>query len=446
MSWAIGQREVNTALALAWELFWYWHPRGYLTEGHSWLERVVELDPESQDPTLRAHAIFGLGGMVWGMGDAPTALRYLEASALLSEEIGDRQTLAQSYLFLGMLHWGTGQRADARTFHEKTVAIAREDGFLWGLAAGRHGLATGALEDGDFERARALLEESLQTWRKIGHNWAIMLPLNTLGDVARAEGKLDEARRYYEECLQLAEEFRLRRHIPTFLHNLGHVEIAAGNLAHARSLFREAATGYWEIGDRKGVAECLIGLGSVDAAEGRYPEAVRLFGAAQSGLEAIGYRLSPTNQPGYDRAVGLTRSHLDSAAWSESWEAGRKLSLDEIAEMVGVSKASVSTDARRMEAKGFLVRTSRPGDRRDYYGIAPGGFHTMLHARIEVLERTLALCEEARRLPVKSAVVRNRLEEWTDFTVSMIDSLSKLLASWERRHSTRPPSRTRSPR
>jgi DNA-binding transcriptional regulator GbsR (MarR family) len=123
-----------------------------------------------------------------------------------------------------------------------------------------------------------------------------------------------------------------------------------------------------------------------------------------------------------------------------------ELSLDEIAEILDVSKASVSTDARRMETKGFLVRTSRPGDRRDYYAISPDGFRTMLHARIESLERTLSLCEEARGLTTKSASVKSRIEEWTDFTNSMIESLSTLLANWDERRARPSSARARSTR
>src|SRR5688572_19081616 len=43
------------------------------------------------------------------------------------------------------------------------------------------------------------------------------------------------------------------------------------------------------------------------------------------------------------------------------------LSLDEIAEQLGVSKASVSTDTRLLERMGFLERITKPGDRKDYY-------------------------------------------------------------------------------
>src|SRR5918993_4637648 len=46
-------------------------------------------------------------------------------------------------------------------------------------------------------------------------------------------------------------------------------------------------------------------------------------------------------------------------------------SLDDMAASLGVSKASISTDARRLEQLQLIQRVSRPGDRRDYYSIAP---------------------------------------------------------------------------
>src|SRR5437588_686077 len=80
------QQEVNTALMLAAEFFWFWHPSDTLTEGYSWLKRTVELDPEAQDPGLRARVLFGLGAVLWGMGEAESSRRLLEQSARLNEE------------------------------------------------------------------------------------------------------------------------------------------------------------------------------------------------------------------------------------------------------------------------------------------------------------------------------------------------------------------------
>src|SRR5574338_1071844 len=62
-------------------------------------------------------------------------------------------------------------------------------------------------------------------------------------------------------------------------------------------------------------------------------------------------------------------------------------SLDEIANALGVSRASVSTDARRLEERGLLVRSSLPGDRRTYYSFAPDGFRTVLRGRIRVMKK-----------------------------------------------------------
>jgi DNA-binding transcriptional regulator GbsR (MarR family) len=111
----------------------------------------------------------------------------------------------------------------------------------------------------------------------------------------------------------------------------------------------------------------------------------------------------------------------------------RPLSLDEIAASLGVSKASVSTDARRMEEKGFLQRSSLPGDRRDYYAVAPDSFQRMLEARIASLTRLAALCDSAQRLPVESDDVRDRLATWHEFVCAMQDTLSSLLRRWSGR-------------
>lgn len=88
-----------------------------------------------------------------------------------------------------------------------------------------------------------------------------------------------------------------------------------------------------------------------------------------------------------------------------------ELSLDDIAERLGVSKASVSNDARRLQQLGFVERRSRPGDRRDYYKIAPNAFACSLEMRLERMQRFHQLLESARGLTGGSEEVRERLQE-----------------------------------
>lgn len=87
------------------------------------------------------------------------------------------------------------------------------------------------------------------------------------------------------------------------------------------------------------------------------------------------------------------------------------LSLDEMAERLGVSKASVSNDARRLESHGLLERRSRPGDRRDYYTIAPDAFACSIEVRLERMRRFHEVLESARELTGDSERVERRLAE-----------------------------------
>jgi DNA-binding transcriptional regulator GbsR (MarR family) len=106
-------------------------------------------------------------------------------------------------------------------------------------------------------------------------------------------------------------------------------------------------------------------------------------------------------------------------------------SLDDIADALGVSKASVSTDARRLEAKGLLEHSSLPGDRRDFYAIAPDGFRTTLQARVDALHRFAPLLHEAEQLPGTTRTTRERIAEWNAFHQAMIDAMAELLSRWE---------------
>lgn len=109
-------------------------------------------------------------------------------------------------------------------------------------------------------------------------------------------------------------------------------------------------------------------------------------------------------------------------------------SLEDLAAALGVSRASVSNDARRLARMGLLERRSRPGDRRDYYSIAPDGFRRSIEDRIGVLRRFQALLEEARALPAaEDEEVRTRVAAWDDAHRVMVETLQRLLTELDAR-------------
>lgn len=90
-------------------------------------------------------------------------------------------------------------------------------------------------------------------------------------------------------------------------------------------------------------------------------------------------------------------------------------SLDDLAAALDVSKASVSTDARRLERLGLVSLTSRPGDRRDYYVIAPELPERIVAIKLAELEQLQAALDGADQVPDIHPVVRQRLRTFGDF-------------------------------
>src|SRR5689334_15224571 len=71
-------------------------------------------------------------------------------------------------------------------------------------------------------------------------------------------------------------------------------------------------------------------------------------------------------------------------------------SLDDLAESLGVSKASASVEARRLLERGVVERVGRPGDRRDYYQLAPDFFERVIRRRVARWSSLHALVSEMR--------------------------------------------------
>lgn len=109
------------------------------------------------------------------------------------------------------------------------------------------------------------------------------------------------------------------------------------------------------------------------------------------------------------------------------------LSIDEMAERLQVSRASISIDARRLEQVGMLERVTRRGDRRDYYRIAPDHYARALELRLAAIRRFMALFADAKRMAVASPIVRERIAEAADAHASLYDAITQELARWNAR-------------
>jgi DNA-binding MarR family transcriptional regulator len=106
-------------------------------------------------------------------------------------------------------------------------------------------------------------------------------------------------------------------------------------------------------------------------------------------------------------------------------------SLDELAETLQVSKASISVNARLLEQCGMLERTSEPGDRRDFYRMHTDAWARMLEVarkRWEVLHGLLISSQGC--FPEEMSVARERLGEAIRFHTLLMGETDTLLDKW----------------
>jgi DNA-binding transcriptional regulator GbsR (MarR family) len=105
----------------------------------------------------------------------------------------------------------------------------------------------------------------------------------------------------------------------------------------------------------------------------------------------------------------------------------RDSSLDELAETLNVSKGSVSSNARLLENWGVAERVTRPGDRRDYYRIAPDLSERLVSRQIERMQLFIQrLGQHREELGALPELAAERFDDVVRFNTLAIESLRNL--------------------
>ena len=249
-------RNRQLGLRLAGALVWFWYFRGYLSEGRSWLEKLLAGDSARRASVGLAKALSAVGVLSYLQGDYSVARVRLEEGLQVWRALGDLRGTAFALTFLGRV----AQQLDdprAGELGAESVALFREHGDKWGLALSLDFLGEMARERGDHARAEELHRESMSLYLEVGHSWGVALELSHFGHVALRAGDYATARRRLEEAIEIQREVGDKWMLAWTLHNLGHVVKAQGDHAQAAALHDESLQLFRELG----------GLGGMPAAE-----------------------------------------------------------------------------------------------------------------------------------------------------------------------------------
>ncbi|HZT41520.1 MAG TPA: tetratricopeptide repeat protein [Chthonomonadaceae bacterium] len=284
----------ESGLRLAAALPTFWQVTGRLQEGHQWLARTLEANPEAP-AALRAKALLGAASLLALIGEEHRAIQWFqEACALLPQKnMAALRAALQPLTNPGLLH--AFQVIPVRLLRRLQAA---EDAPLRAFVLTFRGQR--AQWRNNYTKADALLRQGLALYREMGDRQGMAVSLRWFGDMAIAREDYAEAGRCWEESLRLYRQIDDQFGIAAMLHQLAYLYGLRGNLDRAECLAQEAVERFQRMGSRMPVAYCLWNLGNIARRRGDYDRARSLL---EESLHLI--RQAEKREAGEDILFGL---------------------------------------------------------------------------------------------------------------------------------------------
>jgi DNA-binding transcriptional regulator GbsR (MarR family) len=109
------------------------------------------------------------------------------------------------------------------------------------------------------------------------------------------------------------------------------------------------------------------------------------------------------------------------------------MSLDDIASHLGISKGGASGNVRLLEDRGLVQLMPKPGDRKDYYRIAPDGAAGPIRLALRRLRRVQKVLETGQQAGIPSPNARNRVRLGLSLYEHVLGVIEETLEEWGQR-------------
>jgi tetratricopeptide (TPR) repeat protein len=307
-----------------------------MSEGRSWLQRLLAGHPVSQDEEglkRRMAALQGLGCLAWMDDDVAAARAALEETVRISHGLRDKPNEALALARLSMIANDQADYDHALRYAESSIALLSQGDDPWGMAYALFVRARAALSLGDLREAQAFYEASVNQFRELGDRWGLALPLGHMGVIAYQQGDYVVARRLLEERLSIAREFHAKHLICFALSYLAEVCLHNQEQAQAQEFLKEGMPLAMEYGRKGMISRFLEVMAELAQSQDRCIKAVLLFSASDAQLQALSTRRDPHERRAYEESLADLRARMDEKDFGEAWAAGKSMPLEDVIQL-----------------------------------------------------------------------------------------------------------------
>jgi tetratricopeptide (TPR) repeat protein len=261
--------------------------RGDYDTALRYLEQSLGICQEIGNKAGEGTTLNNMATTAYARGDYDTALRYLEQSLGIQQEIGDKAGEGTTLNNMATTAYARGDYDTALRYLEQSLGICQEIGNKAGEGTTLNNISGIYRARGDYDTALRYLEQSLGIRQEIGDKAGEGATLNNISQIYKARGDYDTALRYLEQSLGIQQEIGDKAGEGTTLNNMGHIAMQSGDLERAVSLWSEALALALEIQDARLLFHVASTLGQVLAQAGVQAEARNLLQmAVQVGKQA----------------------------------------------------------------------------------------------------------------------------------------------------------------
>lgn len=352
LAWSLSaghDADLGIGLAIAISLWEFWARQGFVTEGRSWLERLLvglhpalaannakDADQEDIVAVLALHrlahavppVLSGAGTLAFRAHDMINAGRYLHTGLALARRIGD--TVHQAYLLnnLGNLSNTLSDFEAAIHFFDDALAIKRSTpGWDQASIASTLTAYSWALAGLDrFSDALAYNEESLAINRRLGDEEGVGRALFNMSELAFLMKDYPASQRYSEQVLEIAHKLGNVEGEAYSSTLLGDLELAQGRPAEAKVHITRGLVLFRDLEQQNGVLDCLVRLAKVAAALQQIHRAGVLAGAHAAICMAIDAPQLMV-ETGPDSVFAAL---LSDPLWAVAWAEGQAMTMPQV--------------------------------------------------------------------------------------------------------------------
>ncbi len=263
------------------------------------------------------------------------AVSYTEENLALRKQIGDLEGQGEALFELGFLALSRGNEKQSIYITLEALDCFEKAGNRWKMAVIHIGFSGFYIQLGNVQEAVRHVNLLEAIVRELNDPRPLIMVQVHRAGIACLEKKFDQAIRYCQKALELSKEYPPEENriifYYLFLAHLSHGNLVqAGvylNVFFTEELFRTQ----WDIG-----IHVIQDLGLLSARDGRIYQAVLWFGALDGLFKEHDWlmrHVMTAKQKECDQALAAARAALGDEAFTNAWEAGRALTVEQVIRM-----------------------------------------------------------------------------------------------------------------